>query len=84
MSPSTRKALVVAALLLVLLPVVLSACPLCKDNLEDQAKMGGGAPNELGRGFYYSILLMVSAPFLVMGVLVLKISRARRLRGARS
>jgi heme/copper-type cytochrome/quinol oxidase subunit 2 len=83
MSPSTRKALVVAALLLVLLPVVLSACPLCKDALEDQAK-NGGVPNELGRGFYYSILLMVSAPFLVMGGLVLKISRARRLRGARA
>jgi heme/copper-type cytochrome/quinol oxidase subunit 2 len=83
MSPSTRKALVVAALLLVLLPVVLSACPLCKDALEDQAK-NGGVPNELGRGFYYSILLMVSAPFLVMGGLVLKIYRARRLRGARA
>jgi len=83
MSPSTRKALVVAALLLVLLPVVLSACPLCKDALEDQTK-NGGVPNELGRGFYYSILLMVSAPFLVMGGLVLKISRARRLRGARA
>lgn len=78
MSPFTRKALVVAALLLVLLPVVLSACPLCKDNLEDQAKMGGGAPNELGRGFYYSILLMVSAPFLAIGVVAFRIYRARR------
>jgi hypothetical protein len=83
MSPFTRKALVVAALLLVILPVVLSACPLCKDNLEDQAKMGG-APNELGRGFYYSILLMVSAPFLLVGGLVLKIYKAKRLRGARA
>ncbi len=77
MSPSTRKALVVAALLLVLLPVVLSACPLCKDNLEDQAKMGGTA-NELGRGFYYSILLMVSAPFLAIAVVAFLIYRTRR------
>ncbi|HEY7112968.1 MAG TPA: hypothetical protein VIA45_08550 [Thermoanaerobaculia bacterium] len=83
MSPFARKALVVAALLLIVLPIVLSACPLCKDNLEDQAKMGG-APNELGRGFYYSILLMVSAPFLMVGFLALKIYRTRRLRGARA
>jgi len=85
MSSSTRKALVVAALVLVVLPVVLSACPLCKDALEDQSKMGA-VPNELGRGFYYSILLMVSAPFLVVGGLILRIyrSRARQLRGARA
>ena len=83
MSSSTRKVLVIVALLLVVLPVVLSACPLCKDNLEDQAKMGG-APNELGRGFYYSILLMVSAPFLLVGTLIFRIYRSRRLRGARA
>jgi len=77
MSPSARKALVVAGLLLVVLPVVLSACPLCSDNLEHQATMGG-PPNELGRGFYYSILLMVAAPFLAIGVVAIRIYRARR------
>jgi hypothetical protein len=85
MSPFTRKALVVAGLLLVLLPVVLSACPLCSDNLEHQATMGG-PPNELGRGFYYSILLMVAAPFLAIGVVAFRIYRTRRqaLAGLRS
>jgi hypothetical protein len=33
---SSRRALVLAAIVLVLLPVVLYACPLCKDALEDK------------------------------------------------
>ena len=76
------KTLAVAAVLVVLLPVLASACPLCKDALEDQTK-NGGVPNELGRGFYYSILLMVSAPFAVVGGLFFQIRRnRRRARGA--
>ncbi len=35
-------------------------------------------PNQLGRGFYYSILLMVSAPFVVVGALFFRIARMRR------
>ena len=84
---SGKRALVLAAVALValvLLPVVASACPLCKDALEDQAK-SGGVPNELGRGFYYSILLMVSAPFAVVGGLFFRIYRSRRRdQGARA
>jgi hypothetical protein len=79
MSPS-KKALIAAALLVLLLPALAVACPLCKDALEDQAA-NGGVPNELGRGFYYSILLMVSAPFAVVGGLFFRIYRSRR-RGA--
>jgi len=74
MSPRTRI-LIVALAVLVLLPVVLSACPLCKDALEDKTT---GLTNELGRGFYYSILLMVSAPFVVFGGLAFRIYRMRR------
>lgn len=72
---SRAKVLVVAMVALALLPALLSACPLCKDALEDKTT---GVTNELGRGFYYSILLMVSAPFLVVGGLFLRISRMRR------
>ena len=72
---SRAKILVVAMVALVLLPALLSACPLCKDALEDKTT---GVANELGRGFYYSILLMVSAPFLVLGGLFLRIHRMRR------
>jgi hypothetical protein len=77
--PFSKKAFVVCAILLLILPAILAACPLCKDALEDQAK-NGGVPNELGRGFYYSILLMVSAPFAVVGGLFYRIYRGRRRR----
>lgn len=72
---SKAKVLLVAAVALVILPALLSACPLCKDALEDKTT---GLTSELGRGFYYSILLMVSAPFLVVGALFFRISRMRR------
>jgi hypothetical protein len=72
---SRAKVLVVAMVALALLPALLSACPLCKDALEDKTT---GVTNELGRGFYYSILLMVSAPFLVLSGLFLRIYRIRR------
>jgi hypothetical protein len=73
------RVLLAALVLLAILPAVLSACPLCKDALEDPSS---GVPNQLGRGFYYSILLMVSAPFVVVGALFLKISRRRRRQPA--
>jgi hypothetical protein len=76
MSPRA-KILAVAMVALVVLPALLSACPLCKDALEDKTT---GVPNQLGRGFYYSILLMVSAPFLVVGGLFFRIYRTRRRR----
>ena len=76
------KTLLVAVVVLVVAAALASACPLCKDALEDHAKNGEVA-NELGRGFYYSILLMVSAPFAVVGGLFFQIRRnRRRARGA--
>ena len=70
-----RIALVVV-LLAVLAPAFASACPLCKDAKADTDYAGGTA--SLPHGFYYSILLMVSAPFLVVGGLVFRIWLARR------
>ena len=72
---AARIALVVV-LAAVLAPVFASACPLCKDAKADTDYPGGTA--SLPHGFYYSILLMVSAPFLVVGGLVLRIWLARR------
>lgn len=70
------RVLAVVAIVLVVLPAVLSACPLCKDAKSDADYAGGTA--SLPNGFYYSILFMVSAPFVVLGTLVLRIVLARR------
>ena len=63
-------------LVAVLVPAIVSACPLCKDAKADTDYAGGTA--SLPHGFYYSILLMVSAPFVVVGGLVFRIWLARR------
>jgi hypothetical protein len=72
---------IAAAILLigVLLPAIAAACPLCKDAKSNTDYPGGAA--SLPKGFYYSILLMVSAPFAVVGGLVLRIYLARRRLG---
>jgi hypothetical protein len=75
MRPFARIALVVV-LLAVLVPAFVSACPLCKDAKADTDYAGGTA--SLPHGFYYSILLMVSAPFVVVGGLLFRIWLARR------
>ena len=75
MRPFARIALVVV-LLAVLVPAFAAACPLCKDAKADTDYLGGTA--SLPHGFYYSILLMVSAPFLVVGGLIFRIWLARR------
>ena len=75
MAPYGRFLLVLVMLAL-LLPAIAAACPLCKDAKANTDYPGGSA--SLPKGFYYSILLMVSAPFLVMGGLLLKIHLARR------
>ncbi len=67
----------VAAVLLVaalLLPAALSACPLCK---EAEADTPGGSAS-LGRGFYYSILLMIAVPWTAVGTVAFLIFRRRR------
>jgi hypothetical protein len=75
MGLAARVALVVLVVA-VLLPALASACPLCKDAKSDTDYPGGTA--SLPSGFYYSILLMVAAPFLVVGGLIFRIALARR------
>jgi hypothetical protein len=75
MRPAARI-LLVLVLVAAVAPAVASACPLCKDAKSDTDYSGGTA--SLPKGFYYSILLMVSAPFVVVGGLGLKIFLARR------
>ena len=70
------RATLVVLLVAVLLPALASACPLCKDAKSDTDYPGGTA--SLSSGFYYSILLMVAAPFLVVGGLIFRIALARR------
>lgn len=60
-----KLAVCCAALILVLaIAGVSSACPTCKDDLAHDP-----ASANLARGFYYSILFMVSMPFVIFGSL---------------
>ena len=77
------RAAVLFVVLALLLPVALSACPLCKDATSDAETPGGSA--SLGRGFFWSILLMIAAPFTVVGGVATVILRKRRRQsGARA
>ena len=68
---------IAAALLLValVLPAVASACPLCKEATSTAEKPG---QTGMWRGMYWSILLMVSAPFAMVGTMIVAVRRARR------
>ena len=63
---------------MLLAPAAALACPLCKEAKADTDYPGGTA--SLPKGFYYSILLMVAAPFAVVGGLAVRIQLARRRR----
>ncbi|SRR5690606_2812429 len=54
-----------ALVLVVLLADLASACPTCKENL---ANSGPDAIN-LIRGYFWSIIFMMSMPFLILGSL---------------
>jgi hypothetical protein len=57
--------LAIAAVAIVLsLDAVAWACPTCREGLADNP-----AGQSLARGFYYSILFMMSMPFLILGTL---------------
>ena len=59
---STTRSRLVAIALALILASAASACPTCKDSLAHDA-----ATVNLARGYYYSILFMVSMPFLIFG-----------------
>ena len=86
MSHSMQIAGRIALILLlaaVLAPAIAGACPNCKDATSDAETPGGSA--NLGRGFFWSILLMVAAPFTVVGSVAVVILRNRRRQsGARA
>ena len=75
MSRTAARFLVCALLLAVLLPVVLSGCPLCKEEVSDQGP-------QMWRGMFWSILLMVTMPFAAAGTIVVLVLRARRRQTA--
>jgi hypothetical protein len=75
MSALARLAVLLVVFAL-LLPAALSACPLCKDATSDAETPGGSA--SLGRGFFYSILLMIATPWLAVGTVAFLIVRRRR------
>jgi heme/copper-type cytochrome/quinol oxidase subunit 2 len=80
MSPIARVAAVLLLAALVL-PAALAACPLCKDATPDAESPGGSA--SLGRGFFYSILLMIAVPWTAVATVAFLIFRRRRRdRGA--
>jgi hypothetical protein len=74
--------LLAAVVILLLAPAAAAACPLCKDAKADTDYAGGTA--SLPKGFYYSILLMVAAPFSVVGGLAFRIYLSRRRTSAAS
>jgi hypothetical protein len=72
-----RAAWIAAAVLLiaVLLPAIAAACPLCKEAASNADKPG---QSDVWRGMYWSILLMVAAPFAMVGAMIVAVRRARR------
>jgi hypothetical protein len=72
-----RALRIAAAVLLValLVPAVASACPLCKEAASTADKPGQA---DVWRGMYWSILLMVAAPFAMVGAMIVAVRRARR------
>jgi hypothetical protein len=53
---------VLAVVLVLSIPFLVHACPTCKEGLAS----GGNSPN-LVRGFGWSIIFMLSMPFLILG-----------------
>jgi hypothetical protein len=61
----SRSAAIVVALVAVLcIAATATACPNCRDALADNPR-----GQSLAKGFYFSILFMMSMPFLVLGTL---------------
>ncbi len=73
----------IAALILLALHSVAVACPTCKD------AVGGQDPahNGVAKGYYYSILFMMAAPYTIFGVfgglMYYKVRRARAQAGTK-
>jgi hypothetical protein len=69
-------------LLVLAIPDLVLACPNCKDTLAE----GGANAMNLVRGYFWSILFMMSMPFLILGSLIsyfyYEVCKARASQGA--
>lgn len=74
MTPLVRV-LAVVLLVAILVPALAAACPLCKEAASNADKPG---QSDVWRGMYWSILLMVAAPFAMVGAMIVAVKRARR------
>lgn len=70
----------IVLLVCLLAPMLLAACPLCKEEASDADR---GGPS-LWRGMFWSILLMIATPFTMVGTMILLVLRARRRHAAAS
>jgi len=63
-----RRAMILlcAVVLVVFTSEVAMACPTCKDTLAE----GGANAMNMVRGYFWSILFMMSMPFLILGTLI--------------
>ena len=75
-----------ALLLVILSSDVATACPNCKETLAE----GGANAMNMVRGYFWSILFMMSMPFLILGTLISYFyyevckARARQASGERN
>lgn len=56
------RTVLVTLILVVILPTIVLACPTCKDGLS-----GDPATSGMVRGYFWSIVFMMSMPFLILG-----------------
>jgi hypothetical protein len=70
----------IVLLLALLVPALSAACPLCKEAASEADQAGGAS---MWRGMYWSILLMVGAPFAMVGTMIVVVRRTRRRLGER-
>jgi hypothetical protein len=68
-------AIALLLLIVVLAPALAAACPLCKEAASDADRPGA---TSVWRGMYWSILIMIGAPFAMVGTMIVMIRRARR------
>ena len=74
---SAARIVVCVMLLLVVMQSVALACPTCKDSLDQNDP----ARSNMVRGYFWSILFMMSMPFLILGGLgLLFYSEVRKAR----
>ena len=52
------------------------ACPLCAENMSKDPY--GNQPTQLGRGFFWSIMLMIAVPFATVAFVAVRLFLARR------